>query len=147
MARWDGTLYQFWRSSNVSSRLDYRQVPIVWGDKVSSNYSNNVKVLVSSSSPYIFLFDRDNQTFTVYESSPTKVNDNYKTSFKHYYMFRFKFDLSTTNTRVVDVAVPESTNDRPELYILTTDGLNKINLYEFIDSLKAQKSLKEVTEQ
>jgi hypothetical protein len=55
--------------------------------------------------------------------------------------------LSTTNTRVVDVAVPESTNDRPELYILTTDGLNKINLYEFIDSLKAQKSLKEVTEQ
>ena len=147
MARWDGALYQFWRSSNVSSRLDYRQVPIVWGDKVSSNYSNNVKVLVSSSSPYIFLFDRDNQTFTVYESSPTKVNDNYKTSFKLYYMFRFKFDLSTTNTRVVDVAVPESTNDRPELYILTTDGLNKINLYEFIDSLKAQKSLKEVTEQ
>ena len=62
-------------------------------------------------------------------------------------MFRFKFDLSTTNTRVVDVAVPESTNDRPEFYILTTDGLNKINLYEFIDSLKAQKSLKEVTEQ
>jgi len=62
-----------------------------------------VKVLVSSSSPYIFLFDRDNQTFTVYESSPTKVNDNYKTSFKLYYMFRFKFDLSTTNTRVVDV--------------------------------------------
>ena len=147
MARWDGALYQFWRSSNVSSRLDYRQVPIVWGDKVSSNYSNNVKVLVSSSSPYIFLFDRDNQTFTVYESSPTKVNDNYKTSFKLYYMFRFKFDLSGTNTRVVDVAVPESTNDRPELYILTTDGLNKINLYEFIDSLKAQKSLKEVTEQ
>ncbi len=106
-----------------------------------------MKVLVSSSSPYIFLFDRDNQTFTVYESSPTKVNDNYKTSFKLYYMFRFKFDLSATNTRVVDVAVPESTNDRPELYVLTTDGLNKINLYEFIDSLKAQKSLKEVTEQ
>jgi len=84
---------------------------------------------------------------TVYESSPIKTNANHKTSFKLYYLLRFKFDLSATNTRVVDVAVPESTNDRPELYVLTTDGLNKINLYEFIDSLKAQKSLKEVTEQ
>lgn len=144
MARGDNKLYQFWRSSNASTRLDYREIPIIWGDKVSSSYSNNVKVLASDSSPYVYLFDKDNQTFTVYESSPAKTYENYKTWFKLYYMFRFKFDLSANGNRIIDAHIPLSSADRPELYLLTNEGLNKINLYEFIDSLKANKSLKEV---
>ena len=106
-----------------------------------AKYSDNVTVLASDSSPYIVLFDKDNQTMTVYESSPIKTNANHKYTFKLYYLFRFKFDLSTTNTRVVDVAVPESTNDRPELYILTKKGLYKINLYEHIEAVKSHQSV------
>ncbi|MDO4714472.1 MAG: hypothetical protein Q4B28_07730 [bacterium] len=59
-------------------------------------------------------------------------------------MFRFKFNLSASANRIVDVHIPLASADRPELYLLTNEGLNKINLYEFIDSLKAKKTLKEV---
>lgn len=87
------------------------------------------------------MFDRDNQTFTVYESSPIKTNANHKQTFKLYYMFRFKFDLSKIGDRVVDVAIPESTADRPELYALTAKALYKINLYEMIDAIASHKAL------
>ncbi|MBQ7616541.1 hypothetical protein IJS64_00705 [bacterium] len=82
-------------------------------------YSSNVKLLASDASPYIFIFDKDNQTFTVYESSPIKTNQNYTTNFKLYYLFRFKFALN--GEQVLDAAVPASTADRPELYLLSTD--------------------------
>lgn len=139
-------MYQFWRSSNVGTALDYREVPMLGGDKVSSRYSNSVKIIASASSPFVYLFDQENQTFTVYESSPTKTHENYKTNFKLYYMFRFKFDLSAKNNRIVDVTVPENTGDRPELYLLSNEGVNKINLYDFIDSLKNNKNLKSVND-
>ena len=142
----DGKMYQFRRASNVGSALDYREVPMLGGDKVSSSYSNTVKIIATASSSFVYLFDKDNQTFTVYESSPTKTHENYKTSFKLYYMFRFKFDLSAKNNRVIDVTIPENTGDRPELYLLSNEGVNKINLYDFIDSLKANKNLKTVND-
>lgn len=61
-------------------------------------------------------------------------------------MFRFKFDLTASNNRILDVAIPENTSDRPELYLLSNEGVNKINLYDFIDSLKANKNLKTVND-
>lgn len=146
LARGEGKIFQFWRSSNVGTSLDYREVPMLWWDKVSSSYSSNVKIVAWANSPFVYLFDKDNQTFTVYESSPIKTHENYKTSFKLYYMFRFKFDLSASNNRILDIAVPETTGDRPELYLLSNEGVNKINLYDFIDSLKNNKNLKTVND-
>ena len=142
----DGKLYQFWRTSNVATTLDLREVPLEGGDQTSSQYSDDVKVIANANSPFIYLFDRENQTFTVYESSPTKTNENYKTNFKAYYLFRFKFDLSAQNDRMMDIAVPADTGERPEAYFLTQKGVNKINLYEFIDSIKGNKNLKTVGE-
>jgi hypothetical protein len=57
-------------------------------------------------------------------------------------MFRFKFALETES--IVDAAVPTNTADRPELYLLSTDGVNKINIYEFIDAYKNNRNLKAV---
>jgi hypothetical protein len=59
------------------------------------------------------------------------------------YLFSFKFDLGTS--KVIDVAIPESTGNKPELYILSTDGVNKIALYEFIESITSKKQLKTVS--
>lgn len=141
LAWWDGKLYQFWRSSNIGTTLDMRVVEMNGWDKTSSqSYSNNVKIISADNSPYIYLFDKDKQTFTVYESSPVKTNENYKTAFRLYYMFRFKFDLGSN--KIIDVAVPDTSADRPELYLLSMEGVNKINLYDFIDSLKSNKNLK-----
>ena len=106
-----------------------------------AKYSDNVTVLASDSSPYIVLFDKDNQTMTVYESSPIKTNANHKYSFKLYYLFRFKFDLSKESDRVVDMTIPTSTADKPELHILTKKGLYKINLYEHIEAVKSHQSV------
>jgi hypothetical protein len=85
-----------------------REIEMIGGDKVSSSYSSNVDVIASANSAFVYLFDRDNQTFTVYESSPTKVNENYKRNYKLYYLFRLKFDLSESNNRIIAAAVPET---------------------------------------
>ena len=136
-----GKLYQFWRPEGQITKLDHREIPMIGGDKVVAKYSDNVKVLASETSPYVALFDRDNQTMTVYESSPIKTNANHKTSFKLYYLLRFKFDLSKSSDRIVDMTIPTSTADKPELHVLTTKGLYKINLYESIDAVKSHQTV------
>ena len=45
---------------------------------------------------------------------------------------------------MIDVAIPSDLGNRPELYLLSTIGVNKINLFEFIDSLKNNNSLKQI---
>lgn len=103
-------------------------------------YSDDVKVISSVNSKYVFLFDRVNQTFTVYESRPAKSADAY--NYDLYYVFMYKFDLGTS--KIIDIDIPDSSGNRPEMYILTSDGVNKVALYEFIDSIKDNKVLKQV---
>jgi hypothetical protein len=55
----------------------------------------------------------------------------------------FKFDLGAT-VKVVDVEIPDISWNRPEMYILTNEWVNKIALYEFIDSIKDNKVLKQL---
>ncbi|MEI6672518.1 MAG: hypothetical protein WCL02_04095 [bacterium] len=64
------------------------------------------------------MFDRINQTFTVYDSRPAKSADAYNYSL--YYVFMFKFDLGTTN-KVADIDIPDPSGNRPEMYILTNE--------------------------
>lgn len=81
--------------------------------------------MASQSSPYVYLFDKKNQTFTVYDSSPVKTHENYGKTFNLYYLFRFKFDLGLASDgnklQVVDVAVPSDAGLIPELYLLTSE--------------------------
>ncbi|MFZ2151257.1 MAG: hypothetical protein WAZ12_02730 [Candidatus Absconditicoccaceae bacterium] len=133
LTRANGKLYQLWRDP-ASNRLSIREVPMMGGDKVTSIYSNNVKVIAKLNSKYVYLFDKTNQTFTVYESRPVKTNESYSSSYSLYYMFRMTFALD--NNKVIDVDVPEISGERPELYILSNDGVNKVKLYEFIDNIK-----------
>lgn len=111
------------------------------GDKVVETYSNNVKVLASSSSPYVIFFDKDKQTLTVYVSTPIKTNENHTKNFKLAYLFRFKFDLSKSGDSLVDVAIPEATNENPELYALTQKSLYKVNLYDYIKAVESHQSI------
>lgn len=131
-------LYQFWREW-TSTLLSARQIPLRWWDTITDAYSDNVAVIASLASRYVYLFDRDNQTFTVYSSNPSKANDAFGRDFTLTYLFRFTFDLS--NTQIIDVAIPESAANRPELYLLATDGVYRIKLYEFISSLQNNNSL------
>jgi len=138
----NGKPYQFRRNPANSFNLDYREIKLLGGDKMTSKYSDNVKIISTTNSRYVYFLDKDNQTFTVYESRPLKTNDQYNTSYNLYYLFRYSFDLRTA--KVVDIAIPEATGEKPEMYILTTNGINKVRLYEFIESIKENKVLKQV---
>jgi len=76
-------------------------------------------VISHLNSKYVYLFDKINQTFTIYTSKPLKTNDQYNTQYDLYYLFSFKFDLSSEE--VLDISVPEDTGNRPEMYILTNE--------------------------
>lgn len=136
----NGKLLQFWRNPPTAFTLDVREVKLLGGDKKALQYSNDVKVISSVNSKYVFLFDRVNQTFTIYESRPAKNVDAY--NYGLYYVFMFKFDIGTN--KVIDISIPDSSWNRPEMYILSNDGINKIALYEFIDSIKENKILKQL---
>ena len=141
----DGKLFQFRRNPPTAFTLDYREIKLLGGDTQTNKYSNNVKVISSINSKYVYLFDRTNQTFTVYESRPAKNGDQFASNYSLYYLFSFKFDLGTNP--VLDVEVPDPTGNRPELYILTNEGVNKVSLYEYIDSIKQNNVLKTSTSQ
>ncbi len=139
----NGKLYQFRRNLPTAFTLDVREIKLLWGDKKILQYSNDVKVISAISSKYVYLFDRINQTFTIYDSRPAKSADIYNYNYGLYYIFMFKFDLGTTN-RVIDISIPEPSANRPEMFILTNEGINKVSLYEFIDSIKDSKMLKQL---
>lgn len=134
----DWKLFQLRRDPS-SNWLSIREIPLMWWDKTTSSYSNDVKVIAKVWSKYMYLFDRTNQTFTIYESRPLKTNDQYSSQYSLYYLFRITFDLN--NNKIIDLDVPERTWDRPELFILSNDGVNKVNLYEFIDNIKTNNTL------
>lgn len=140
LTRNNGKLYQFWRNPPTAFTLDVREVALKWWDKKTLQYSDDVKVISSVNSKYVFLFDRINQTFTVYESRPAKSADAY--NYDLYYVFMYKFDLGTN--KVIDIDIPDSSGNRPEMYILTSEWVNKVALYEFIDSIKDNKVLKQL---
>ncbi|NOZ44289.1 MAG: hypothetical protein GXP45_04065 [bacterium] len=110
---------------------------------MGNSYSNNVKILSTLNSKYVYIFDKENQTFTVYESRPIKTNDSFTADYSLYYLFRFTFDLK--DNKIEDVTIPEETGNRPELYILSDKGVNKVSLYDFIDSIKQNNTLKTVS--
>lgn len=142
LTRNDGKLYQFRRNPPTAFTLDMREIKLLGGDKKALQYSDDVKVISSVNSKYVFLFDKINQTFTVYESRPAKSADAY--NYWLYYVFMFKFDIGTN--KVIDIAIPESSGNRPEMYILSVEGVHKIDLYGFIDSISNDKMLKQLEE-
>ncbi len=136
----NGKLYQFRRNPPTSFTLDVRQIKLLWGDTKTLQYSDDVKVISSVNSKYVYLFDRINQTFTVYDSRPAKSADAYNYSL--YYVFMFKFDLGTD--KVIDVDIPDSSGNRPDMYILTSTGVRKIGLSDFIDSIQDNNVVKQL---
>ena len=95
--------------------------------------SDNVKIITSSSTRYIYIYDRDQQLLTVYNSEPNKTNNAKATEFQLVYLFSLKFDIDWIT--VYDVDVPNSTWDRPEAYLLTSKWVNKIALYEYLEKI------------
>ena len=129
----DGKLYLFRREDVAWTTLQYRQINIKWWNPFTDKYSNNIKIITSGSTRYIYIYDRDQQLFTVYNTEKTKMNEENKRGYQLVYMFSLKFDIDWVD--VYDADIPSSTADRPELYLLTSQWVNKIALYEYIEAM------------
>ena len=81
----------------------------------------------------MYTFDKDQQLFTVYTSDPNKTNNAKTTEFQLVYLFSFKFDIEWIT--VYDIDIPNSTWNRPELYVLSSVWVNKIPLYEYLETM------------
>ena len=129
----DWKIYQFWREDVAWTSLRYRQINIKWSNPLTEKFSSNTKIMVNKDSRYIYIYDKDQQLLTVYNSDPNKMNNTKITEFQLVYLFSLKFDIEWIT--VYDVDVPNSTWDRPEAYLLTSNGVNRIALYEYIEAI------------
>ncbi len=121
-------LYQLWRPPNGSTQLEHREVELNWGDTVEM-YSSNTEIFASQDSRYVYLFDKSNQSFTVYRSTPYKTNDAYTYEYSLEYFFRIKFWLEEFD--IVDVYVEEG--EKSNLFVLTEKWVYKMKLHEYIE--------------
>ena len=126
-------LYLFRREDTAGTSLNYRQINIKWWNPFTESYSDDVKVVTSSSTQYVFTFDKKQQLLTVYNTEKSKMNDENKRAYQLVYMFSMKFDIEWTT--VYDIDIPGASGNRPELYLLTSQWVNKIALYEYIDAM------------
>ena len=129
----DGKLYYFRREGWAWTTLEYRQLTIKWSNPLTESYSDNVKLIVPKDSKYIYTYDKDQHLFTTYTTDPNRRNkdNNNKGSYQLIYLFSLKFDMEWIT--VYDVDIPNDW-DKPELYILSSAGVNKILLYEYIEA-------------
>lgn len=123
-------LYQFRRDKNADL-VNSRVVKLVWWNQEYKPLSTHVKVIASSNSNYVYLFDKTQQTINVYSANPSKTNENNTSSFNLQYMFRF--DISSAET-VIDALITQ--DDKPMLYMLNKKWIIAIKLYEFFEQYK-----------
>ena len=127
----NGKLYFFRREDWAWTSLEYRKIDIKWANPLTESYSDNVKIIVPKDSRYIYTYDKNQQLFTTYTTEPNRRNKDNKNNYQLVYLFSFKFNIE--GTTIYDVDIPNSW-DKPELYILSTLWVNKIPLYEYIES-------------
>jgi hypothetical protein len=102
------------------------------GGDVIDTYSDDVEILTYPETRYIVLFDRENQTLTVYDTVGMKTNDAFGQSYEMSYMMRIIFNLPSP---LIDVALDETAANALVAYALTQDGIYKINVIDFIDDI------------
>lgn len=107
-------LYQLYRNS-AGQPLNWRPITLNGGINIGDGYSENVKPISFVNSKYVYFFDKVNQTFTVYTSSPLKTNSAYTAGYALNYVMRINF--SVPNNTIIDATVDES-DGKQTLYIL-----------------------------
>lgn len=127
------TIQQRWREG-VTFSLNSRDIEVIWGTENFQDMGSNVKILSTINTKYVLVFDQDNQTLTIYDSSGVKTNDAYETIYSLKYLMKFKFDLK--DEYLLDMAISDTDGNKLRLYMLSDIGIYKIALYDFIEKIK-----------
>ncbi len=124
-------LIQAWRWSSMNTILSIREVKW-WRTWIinKNEFQWNIKVISHMNSKYVYLYDYNTQSLTVYLTSPYKTNTAYTTSYNLIYKFKVKFDIA--GETVKDVIVKENpSTQQTYVYILTNKKIYKMNLMQF----------------
>ncbi len=133
----DQTLYQLRRDGTNSLN---RKVPIQWGKELYGGAGSGMKIVSYADSSLVYLFEPNKSMLIVYKSTPSKASD----ASKHNYTLKYFFALQLPQRQVIDVAVSDST--KPQLYVLTNQGIANIKLYDYIESYESvEKSKQQVS--
>lgn len=95
--------------------------------------------MTTSSTRYVYLYDRANKTLSVYTSNPAKNGDAYTTAYALNYVMRL--DLSNVQASIVDLVIDDS-DGKQTAYVLLPDGVAKVSLSDFLESLKKIQAAK-----
>ncbi len=116
--------------------LSSREVPLKWGTNIWWWFSEDVKVMTSVGSRYVYLYDRKNHTLTTYTSAPAKTNDAYTSSYGLEYVMRL--DFSALDVFPVDITVDES-DGKQAAYILIPTWVAKIAMSDLLETLNKSR--------
>lgn len=125
------SLVQLWRDWTT---LSGREIPLKGGSKIWDWFSSNVKIYTTDSAKYVYLFDVDNQTLSVYQSRPYKTNSANATSYNLHYFFSIKFDVPWVN--FIDAYIEHWT--KPIAYFVGDSWVFKVSLSEYFDDVSQQ---------
>lgn len=127
------SLRQLWRPW-AEPKLLVRQVPLVGGDTFRAPGKTS-KIFATVESRFVYIWDGENQTFTVYRSTPFKTNTAHTTDYTLPYFFSIKFSLG--DVQVKDVFVEEG--EKANLYLMTNDQVRRLSLSELRDRFFAKE--------
>ena len=126
-------LVQVYRKNYMDTKVLARVVP-GWEKWIISDkdFKGKVKVISWPNDKYVYLYDYNTSSLVVYLTSPYKTNDAYTTSYKLRYLFKVRFDLSNPVKDVTVIYNPAQ--NRRTVYVLTTKGIFKTTLEEFMNN-------------
>jgi hypothetical protein len=126
------SLYQLYRNPQDKA-LTPRVVPLKWWVTLGKWLSDDIKVMTSAGTRYVYLYDRVNHTLSAYISNPAKNSDSFGTSYGLEYVMRL--DFSKLSILPYDVTVDES-DGKQTAYVLTDAWVAKVAMSDLLETLK-----------
>lgn len=126
------TLYQFYRNPQDKT-LTSRAIPMKWWLTLWKGFSDDIKVITTPGTRYVYLYDRVNHTLSAYISAPAKNNDAFANNYWLEYVMRL--DFSHLAAAPYDVTVDES-DGKQTAFVLTDAGIAKVPMSDLLETLK-----------
>lgn len=125
----DKSIYQVRRDTKAN--LNIRQVSTKWNiDEIAWGLSTWVQIFSFANSANVYIRDPIGKSITTYRSNPIKSNDWNQYTYSLTYLFRLNIQI--WNEQISDIAISDWL--KPEAYILKSDWIYNIPLYQFLET-------------
>lgn len=131
----NSSIYQVRRDTKAV--VNTRPVSTQWSvEQIAGWFGDNAQIFTFTNSPNIYIRDSVNKSITVYKSSPPKSNDGNQYNYNISYLFRL--NLQIWNDQINDLLITDWL--KPEIYVLKTDGIYNIKLYQYLEKYNEKQS-------